>query len=1115
MNRKPRVFISYAREDAKKVAVLYKKLEVAGIKPWMDREKILGGANWKDSIKQAIKESDAFVFCMSMNSVAKRGVLVEELNLAKEIASGMFSLDIFIIPLKLDRCSVPDELNDRQYIDYYAKDGFQRLENAIRQSYRVKKNNVTNTSATIAIPYKTNEKEIEQTQASNVSKYFVGRADALREFYSIFSYRRQKNIIYYEAGGGLGKSWLLRRIYEDSKFDSENRMVARPIDFSEIKNRTVKGVRELIINILGQKNFAQFRKSEEEQLTAEKMNKASSILAAKKEKADFDFFEDLNDLSANREIVFLFDTFEVVQNTELGRWFIDDFLIKAENLIVVFAGRPTKPLLTLPFKAIRINLAPFDYLETEEFFKRQAARFNYDINLISTENIKKLRDQPGIDGLPLRLELALNYLSTSGDPGLESIISKDLTRQDVEKNLIHFVKSETPSINPVLRDMAILKRRYDREIINYLLKSDENLYEFKSYGQISKKLADHFIVKSNPDGSFTLHDRIQDLVEEHVLTKPSFGINDLIGRQLFDTVVETWYSNRIEQLKADDERRYLLMTEQLGYRLDRADNNAGIETYKEYFTQAVNRNLFSFNELIVNELLAHRHTLENKGYIFLREQAEWLYKQNRFTQAANIFKLLVHEYHETELYFSNLAYWGSCLLLQGRYHEALETLSLGYQNVTDKINDNWLGVFENYFAYIYQALGNWDGAKSSYLKGLSFARSSKNIPLECRLLIQYSEFQALLGEYPEALGHCDAAINLINNKKLNIQYKGEAFLAFAKINRYQGNTSVAEQYYQEAIGIFQANESGQEWICNALQSLGANQYLSGHAARKIPNAKKIAESISFQMSAYQSLSESLRLCREYSLSPYLPECLYRLGRVIAEIGDLRDEVKGFKPLSSQDKVDINNANKSLKIFISKVLNEIDLPEEDFWRTRRKLVFSTPFKDLKQEKNLLGLAQRLCEIGYLEADAKERIHASLESLLEAIRFALRRKKYDEMERYAERVEFSKGIDYQEGLFVALVNITLGDLLFEQTDYASALSKYKEYFPLLVRQKGYGFYRFDRHYDNLVNKINSLPEEKIKKGEWCRELYDSWTIQGLREIYPAIMIRLEGLVNSFKD
>ena len=1110
MPRKPRVFISYASEDGKKVASLYKKLKSVGVNPWMDKEKILGGVNWKESISKAIQDSDAFVYCMSDKSVNKRGVLVQELNLAREIASGMFRSDIFIIPLKFDDCEVPEELKSIQYVEYYTKNGFQKLENAIKQSYRIKKNDLNVSSENSSSPPPP-EKTDGLSQELLVSKYFVGRVDALKEFYSIFSYRRQKNIIYFEAEGGLGKSWLLKKIYEESKLDSENRLVVKPINFVELKNRTVKGIREVIINSLGKKFFSQFRKSEEDQLSAEKIKKAASILVAKKEKTDFDFFEDLNDASAHREIVFLFDTFEIIQNTELGRWFIDEFLIKAENLIVVFAGRPTIPSLVLPFKAIKINLAPFDYEETEEFFKRQATRFKYDANLITRKDIERLRDQPGIDGLPLRLELALNYLSTPGNPGLDSIISRDLSRKKIEENLIHFVRSEVVPINPVLRDMAILKRRYDREIIILLIKSDE-LYEFKSFAQIAKNLANHFIVKINPDGSYALHDRIQDLVEEHVLTKPKFGINDILGKQLFDTIVETWYTNKIEQLKEGDERRDLLMTEQLGYRLDRVDSNIGIESYKDYFENVKRNNLFSFNELILNELLEHRYLFDDRGYTYLREQAEWLYGQNRFVQAANIFKMLVQEYKESELYFGNLAYWGSCLLLEGKYLEAFEIVSSGYQEATNKVEDKWLGVFENYLAYIYQALGKWDEAKKAYKSALVYARASRNTALECRVLIQFSEFQALLGEYQEALGHCDSALNLIRNKNLSDQYKGEAYLAFAKIKRYQGNTPEAETYYEEALRIFYSIKSGKEWLCNSLQSLGANQYLSGYVMRKIPGVKKLVASVSYQMQAYESLNESLRLCREYSLSPYLPECLYRLGRVMVEFTDLAEELRRFKPTSNSDNLELKNALKNLNAFVNRILKELELPEEAFWRTRRKLVFSIPLKDLKQEKNLLGLAQRFCEVGYLEADAKERVHASLESLIETARFALRRKKYDEVIRYSERVEFSKGIDYQEGLFVALVNIILGDLLFEKTDYDGALNKYKEYFPLLIRQKGYGFYRFDRHYDNLASKINGL--SRVNAEKWCRELLSSWTAQGLNEIYPTIIIKLEGLMNSFK-
>jgi len=1110
MRRKPKVFLSYASEDKRKVLALFKKLETAGYLPWMDQKKLVGGLNWKDSIRRAIKDSDVFIFCMSEKSVRKRGVLVQELNLAQEIASEMFSFDIFRIPLKFDDCEVPEELSNTQFIDYYSKDGWEKLEQAIKEGYRVKKNSRTYVATTNPSP-KPSKDDNDLTGELSISEYFVGRAEALKEFYSLFSYRRQKNIIYFQAEGGLGKSWLLKKIYEDNKLDPGNRVVFKPINFAELRNRSVKGLREAMINCLGKKYFVKFHKSEEDQLNAERDKKESSVLAAKREKTDFDFFEDLNDTSAHREVVFLFDTFEIVQNTEIGRWFIDDLLMRAENLIIVFAGRPTNPLLELPFKAINVGLAPFDYSETEEFFKRQAARFGYDANLISRIDIERLRDQPGIDGLPLRLELALNHLADPGNSGLESIISGNLLQNEVEEKLIHFLRSELNPINPVLRDMAILKRRYDHEIIVFLMKSD-NLYEFKSYKQIADNLRGNFIVKTNPDGSFALHDRIQDLVEEYVLPKPKFGINDILGRQLFDNVAEAWYSNKIKSSKIGNESRDLLAAEQLGYRLDRSVDGGGLDTYEKYFETVRNHNLFSFNELILNELLEHRNSLKDKGYKYLREQGEWLYSRNHFVQAASIFKKLVQEYQEPERYFNNLAYWGSCLLIQSKYSDAMEILTPGYQKAIEKADDIWLGTFENYFAYIYQVLGRWDEASNAYRNALVHARISKNIYLECRILIQFGEFQAVLGEYQEALGYCDAAFNLIRNKKLDNQIKGESYLTYAKVKRYQGNIPEAETYYEEALIIFRVNKSGQEWICNTLQSLGANQYLSGYAMRKIPDGKKLNEAVNYQISSYKSLNESLRLCREFGLSPYLPECLYRLGRVIAELAELTEEFEKLGvTLNSNSTLRIGK--KALKELINVILRDVELPEETIWRTRRRLVLGTPLKDMKQEKNLLGLAQRFCEVAYLEADAKERIHASLESLIEAARLALRRKKYEEVIRYAEKVEFSKGIDYQEDLFIALVNIILGDLLFEKGDFDASLNKYKEYFPILVQQKGYGFYRFDRHYDNLANRINGLPRAKAEG--WCKELLDSWLDQGLRETYPAIIIKLEGLMNSFRN
>ena len=97
--------------------------------------------------------------------------------------------------------------------------------------------------------------EIDQT-ALSLDK-FVGREKALNEFNRLFSYRRQKNAIYYPARGGLGKTWLLRRIIADSQA-VPGRFAPLLIDFFELTHRSVGGLRRAIASRLGDADFPEF-----------------------------------------------------------------------------------------------------------------------------------------------------------------------------------------------------------------------------------------------------------------------------------------------------------------------------------------------------------------------------------------------------------------------------------------------------------------------------------------------------------------------------------------------------------------------------------------------------------------------------------------------------------------------------------------------------------------------------------------------------------------------------------------------------------------------------------------------------------------------------------------
>ncbi len=126
------IFLSYVRGDAEKVENLYQKLSDAGFKPWMDTKDILPGERWKPCIQKAIRRSDFFLACVSTNSVNRRGSLQRGIKDALDIWQEMLENDIYLIPVRLEDCEVPESLRDFQWVNLFEEDGWTRLVKAIR-----------------------------------------------------------------------------------------------------------------------------------------------------------------------------------------------------------------------------------------------------------------------------------------------------------------------------------------------------------------------------------------------------------------------------------------------------------------------------------------------------------------------------------------------------------------------------------------------------------------------------------------------------------------------------------------------------------------------------------------------------------------------------------------------------------------------------------------------------------------------------------------------------------------------------------------------------------------------------------------------------------------------
>jgi hypothetical protein len=127
---KPRVFIAYVEEDLPFARKLYRAFEDNGFRPWLDKKKLMPGQNWPRAIETAIHTSDFFVACFSRRATSKRGSFHSELRYALFCAAKVPLDEIFLIPLRLDDCAVPNRISKQiQYLDLFPEwdSGLSRL----------------------------------------------------------------------------------------------------------------------------------------------------------------------------------------------------------------------------------------------------------------------------------------------------------------------------------------------------------------------------------------------------------------------------------------------------------------------------------------------------------------------------------------------------------------------------------------------------------------------------------------------------------------------------------------------------------------------------------------------------------------------------------------------------------------------------------------------------------------------------------------------------------------------------------------------------------------------------------------------------------------------------
>jgi uncharacterized protein YegL len=131
IKKRLRVFLCHASGDKPAVRLLYGKLKSEGIEPWLDEEDLIPGQDWQLEIPKAVRAADAVIVCLSKASVNKRGYIQKEIAYALDAASEQPEGNIFLIPLKLEECEVPDRIRRWHWVNYYEVHGHNRLLRAL------------------------------------------------------------------------------------------------------------------------------------------------------------------------------------------------------------------------------------------------------------------------------------------------------------------------------------------------------------------------------------------------------------------------------------------------------------------------------------------------------------------------------------------------------------------------------------------------------------------------------------------------------------------------------------------------------------------------------------------------------------------------------------------------------------------------------------------------------------------------------------------------------------------------------------------------------------------------------------------------------------------------
>jgi tetratricopeptide (TPR) repeat protein len=655
---------------------------------------------------------------------------------------------------------------------------------------------------------------------STLTEEFIGR---VQEIAFLLQWLKDENaapIIYIhdaleesERKGGIGKTWLLRRLYE--LVQEQNNVIVVPVDFFNVTDRSGVVIAERVIQAI-RKKYPRWQAENTTRLLkhyheAGQGQKAEAIMLrgrlAEALSDDLRFLQQQM-IESGTYILLLFDTYELIERNPVtavlrpSQTFPDNYQSKRVRAIV--AGRNAidwkhqnwvdreKECLVRP-------LPPFTQQETIAYLHNRVV--SYEIEHFPAGALEAFYQKT--DGRPILVGLVsdvlnkrikdANDLAKSNRMGFEGILVEQINRFDDPSKWTIF-------------SMAHIYHRFDAHFLHRLMEwpgLKDYLPEIQ-YSELVSELPTLSFVRSTGDGQvFVLHDEMRRLVNKYC-----WELQDSDGRirRELSLLATGYYSELIAQ-EEDEEKRQSYIVEKLFHDLF-LDVEVGFHSFEQQLDYALRFSLRTFARALFQELqkFEQKFSDEQRQTMKLAE-ARVLREEENPGAALSILSSFDPSHEWTERHRSDLLFEkGSCYEQLSQYFDAItcfEDCLKIEQRSRDKTRQELL---LNHLGYIHRVQGWHDRAMGYYQEALKVQRNLDNAGEYANLLNNMGNVLRLQGKLEDALRYCKQALrirrDLVRQKKISEYYVGLSLSTLGHIYHTMGEHDEEERVYQEAFDIY-------------------------------------------------------------------------------------------------------------------------------------------------------------------------------------------------------------------------------------------------------------------------------------------------------------------------